>query len=184
MNTDSGTKRGDDLIVVGRLGAPYGVKGWSHLQSFTEPPGNLFDYAPWWWRASDRAAWQLTGDFEVRTHGDGYIVRFADSHDREQAVTRRNWYIGVAAEVLPQLEADEAYWHQLVGARVVDKAGVTLGTVVAMLETGAHDVLVVNTTEAGAAGKDRELLIPYTEPYLVTADVEQGRVIVDWDPAW
>ncbi len=35
---------GDELVVVGRLLAPYGLKGWMKVYSFTEPMENLLDY--------------------------------------------------------------------------------------------------------------------------------------------
>ena len=36
-----------DVVIVGRIGAAYGVRGWVHVSSFTEPPENLLSYSPW-----------------------------------------------------------------------------------------------------------------------------------------
>ena len=38
----------DDLLVMGRIAAPYGVKGWVHIAAFTEQPENLLNYLPWY----------------------------------------------------------------------------------------------------------------------------------------
>lgn len=41
------TKQTSDALVVGHIGAVYGVKGWLKIQSFTENPEDIFDYTPW-----------------------------------------------------------------------------------------------------------------------------------------
>jgi 16S rRNA processing protein RimM len=79
--------------------------------------------------------------------------------------------------------------------------GIELGKVVAMLETGANDVLVVRgiresiqleeVQESQAEGgsddvkhlKPIERLIPYVpDQYVVSIDLEQEVMVVDWDP--
>jgi 16S rRNA processing protein RimM len=58
---------------------------------------------------------------------------------------------------------------------VVTTQGVELGRIERLLETGANDVLVVRG--------DRERLIPYLQPEVVTSiDLEAGVLQVDWDP--
>ena len=36
-----------EWVELGRLGAPYGIKGWLHVESYTEPPEKLLDYPVW-----------------------------------------------------------------------------------------------------------------------------------------
>jgi 16S rRNA processing protein RimM len=75
---------------------------------------------------------------------------------------------------LPVAEEGEYYWVDLIGAEVVDAAGGPLGTVRALLETGANDVLVV-------AG-EQERLIPFALGSVVLeVDVPGRRVRVDWE---
>ena len=60
---------------MGRVGAPFGIKGWIKVQPYTESLDNLFDYDVW--QINQGAAWQ---DFEVEEaaiHGDGLIAKLA-----------------------------------------------------------------------------------------------------------
>jgi len=76
---------------------------------------------------------------------------------------------------LPDPGPDSFYWTDLEGLTVRTVAGVELGVVDHLLETGANDVLVLKG--------ERERLIPYVRGAVVTdVDLEQGVITVDWDP--
>ena len=172
------------IVVIARVGAPYGVKGWCHLQSFTAPPDNVLKYSGWHWRASEKATWTVAGQHRAARHSGGFIVQFDGVQDRDAAAALRGRWIGVAQDEIaqtagdsgPQEEAD-VFWFQLIGCEVVDRNRQPLGVIEQMLETGAHDVMVVS-------GSGKSLLIPYTEPYLLFVDLPTRRVEVDWDPDW
>lgn len=165
-----------DPLIVARVGAPWGVRGWVHIQSYTEPRANLASYKSWFTRLPN-AAWQPCDDFELRPHKDGFVCQFAGVSDRDQAATLRGQLIGVTADQFAALDAEDIYWHELVGAQV-DNADGKLGTVERLIETGAHDVLVV----AGADGTER--LIPFVDEYVKSIDKSAGRVLVDWQADW
>jgi 16S rRNA processing protein RimM len=77
------------------------------------------------------------------------------------------------------LPEGEFYWHQLIGLRVENTEGETLGSVARLVETGANDVLVV---EPGIGSvDDLERLIPYVEPeFIVTVDLAASSILVNW----
>jgi 16S rRNA processing protein RimM len=112
---------------------------------------------------------------EGQPHGRGYIGRFEGIEDRDAAAGLIGAEIAVPREQLPPAEAGEYYWVDLVGLEVVTSEGESLGHVDHLLETGAHDVLVV-------AG-ERERLIPYTPGvHVLEVDLDGGRIVVEWDP--
>lgn len=161
------------------VGAPFGVRGWVHVRSFTEPPRRLLGYAPW--RIAPADAWREVRA-TVRSHGRGLVARIDDAPDRDAAAALGGWRIGVAEDQLPPLAADEYYWRDLVGRRVVCTPAArrpeqSLGVVTGVFATGAHDVLVV-------ADGDRERLIPFVREIAVDVDERAARIAVDWDPAW
>lgn len=167
------------VVVVGTVGAPFGVRGWVHVRSFTDPPERLLRYAPWHVAATD--AWRQVRS-TVRAHGPGLVARFDESPDRDAARALRGWRIGIAAELLPPLATHEHYWRDLVGQRVAHRPSAggpeqCLGEVTRVFATGAHAVLVV-------AGADRERMIPFVRQIVVDVDERAGRIAVDWDPAW
>lgn len=163
-------------ITVGRIGAPYGVKGWSKVQSYTEVPSNILDYAPWFVRPAqdERAEWREAPLNGARVHGKGIVAQFSGSNDRDAAALLRGQEIAVRRDQLPAAADGEYYWFDLVGLRVETLAGVELGRVQEMMATGANDVMVVKG--------ERERLIPFvTGPIVTDVDLAAGVIRVDWE---
>lgn len=167
----------DDVVVVGRVGAPYGVQGWVHIHSYTSPAENIQDYRPWLLKAK-RGDWRAVPIAQCKRHKKGFIARIGDIADREAAAELTGHWVGVPAQALPAIaELDEYYWRDLQGCTVVDVDGVMLGKVDHLLETGANDVLVV-------AAKQDQILIPFVAQYVQAVDIEARTVVVNWDDQW
>lgn len=161
---------------MGRIVAPYGIKGWVRIQPFTQHTDGLLDYTTWL-LGRDDAAWQPRAVDDAKVHGAEVVARFAGVTDREQAAALRGLRVAVSRDEFPQPAAGEFYWSDLVGLAVVNTAGVALGQVTRVFETGANDVLVVADTGASA----RERLIPFIAPVVSQVDVAGGSLVVDWD---
>ncbi|MCY3622004.1 MAG: ribosome maturation factor RimM [Gammaproteobacteria bacterium] len=173
------TDEADGVVQVGVVGAPFGVNGWAHIRSYTDPPGNLLGYAPWQLRGetgTNDPGW-MPIDVEAQWHGGGLVARFAGVRNRDAAVELRGRDIGVSASVLPVPELGEYYWRDLIGTAVVNKAGVHLGEVQRLFATPAHDVLVV-VDDIG------ERLIPFVSEWVVAVSHGCQRIIVDWQAEW
>jgi 16S rRNA processing protein RimM len=167
------TESPDTLVTVGRISGVYGVKGWLRIYSHTEPRDNILSYNPWQLRLAD--GWRSVELLDGRAQGKGVIAHLAGCDDRDQAARWVDTEIAVRRSQLPATQAGEYYWRDLIGLRVVTLGGEELGTVDTLLETGAHDVLVVQG--------ERERLIPYVLGDVVSAvDLEAGELRVDWDP--
>ena len=74
----------DDVVVVGRVGSPYGVKGWVHLHSFTSPAENIIDYRPWLIKAKG-GQWRTLTEVVCQRHKQGFIAHIDHAADREAA---------------------------------------------------------------------------------------------------
>jgi 16S rRNA processing protein RimM len=163
----------DALLVMGRILAPYGVKGWVRVVTFTETPENLLAYSPWHLMLNGR--WQVAEVLDGREHGKGLVVHLAGCDDRDTAAGYSGTDIGVYRSQLPAPEADEYYWSDLVGLQVFTLQDTLLGVVDHLLETGANDVLVIRG--------EREHLVPFVrEQVIKSIDLETGVIRVDWDP--
>ena len=163
----------DDLLVMGRVTAPYGVKGWLRVHAYTEAPENLLDYTPWY--LATGSGWRETRPLEGRPHGKGLVVRLAGCADRDAAAAMAGTDIAVHRSQLPATAEDEYYWSDLIGLQVVTVNGTELGRVDHLLETGANDVLVVRN--------DRERLVPFVQGEVIrSVDLDAGVIRVDWDP--
>jgi 16S rRNA processing protein RimM len=163
----------DAPLVMGRIAAPYGVKGWVKVTTFTAAPENLLAYAPWHLKLKGR--WQAVELLGGREHGKGLVVQLAGCEDRDAAAALSGTDIGVFRSQLPAPEPDEYYWSDLVGLQVVTTADKLLGVVDHLIETGANDVLVIRG--------ERECLVPFIrEQVIKSIDLQAGVIRVDWDP--
>ncbi len=171
MNAD------DTKLVVGRLGGAYGVKGWLHLQSFTDPPDNLLAYQPWQVELKN-GAWKDLAVLAHRKHKKAYIVQLEGIISPEQAREYTGCSVGVHPDALPDLDDDEFYWRDLIGCEVDGYSGDSFGTVASVLETGAHDVLVVRTQDG------EEVLIPFVDEFVPEIDLTHRRIRTNWQVDW
>ncbi len=164
----------DDVVVMGRIAAPYGVKGWLKVLPATEEHEALLDYPEWWLRKrGDRSAWERGELVEGRTHANALIVSIAGIGDREAAAAFSGGQVGVPRAALPVAKGDEIYVADLVGLAVFNRQGESLGRVVEVQEFGAHPVLRI-------VGEDEAHLVPFVPAYVDAVDVEGGRIEVDW----
>lgn len=155
---------------MGRVAAPYAVRGWIKVQTFTEYLDSLLDFSVWWLGKAGK--WQAFNVLEAKVHSQFLVAQLEGVNDRNQSESMVGMEIAVPRAELPEAEEGEYYWDDLIGLTVVNLLGETLGKVEGILETGAHDVLKV-------AG-DRQHLIPFTDPILREVDLKAGRIVVDW----
>ncbi len=173
---------GKDLVVLGKLGAVYGINGWLKVNSYTENPEGIFSYKPW--QIQSQGQWRQVKIASWKRHSNGLIVKLEDVNDRDQAQLLVNAEIAVSQSLLPQLDDGEFYWKDLLGMTVVNEAGYDFGVVDDLMETGSNDVLVVKANKTDAFGQ-KERLIPFlTDSVVKNVDHTQRRIIVDWDPAF
>jgi 16S rRNA processing protein RimM len=158
------------MVVMGRVIAPHGVRGWVRVRPFTETAGSLANY-PCWWLGGD-ATWVPWTVESVEAHPQGLAAKLQGCDDRDAAAALARVHVAVPRAALPEAGANEYYWSDLIGLAVLNDEGESLGTVTALIETGANDVLVV-------AG-DRERLIPFIAPVIREVDLDGGRLKVDW----
>lgn len=169
-----------DHVVVGKLGAAYGIRGWLKINSFTEDPEQVFTYQPW--SIGQGGKWRDAVVAQWRRHNDGLIVRLDGVEDRTGAEALIGLDVAVAAEKLPVLPEGEYYWRDLIGMTVVTASGVNLGVVNGLMETGSNDVLAVTAPSDDAFGK-RERLIPFlVDQVIKQVDLSHKTLVVDWDP--
>lgn len=167
-----------DYILIARIGAAYGIKGWVKLNSFANPRENILDYRLFMTPQGDSLQ-ELELD-QSKTQGKGFVAHIKGCDDREgaQEITGKDLYI--RKDVLPKLDADEYYWHQLQGMRVRTLNGDDLGIVDHLLETGANDVLVIRGDESSVDKEER--LIPYLPGQVINKiDINSQLITVDWE---
>lgn len=160
-------------VILGKVAGVFGVKGWIKVRSDTEPLTNILNYSPWYLKKDEQ--WLRYGLEQGQRHGKGLIAHLDGCDDRDLAASLVGYPIAVERAQLPKTEAGEYYWSDLIGLRVENIQGRELGKIKELMATGANDVLVIQKDE-------NELLIPYVvDHYIVKVDLEQGKMIVDWE---
>ena len=167
------------MVVLGRLTAPYGVKGWLRLHPFGDDPASWKRMPQWWLAREDgpQAQWIAHEVGGLRQHGGGWVVKLNDVDTRDAAEALIGWFFGAPREALPATKQGEYYWADLIGLRVVNAQGVDLGVIESLIATGAHEVLKVRDEE-------QEYLLPFIEQVVKEVDVAAGRMMVDWQADW
>ena len=171
MNKDAEQTADRSVILLGHVSGVHGVKGWVKIHSLTEPREAIFDYQPWLMGDALETVFIKQG----KRHGKRLIALLKNAETREQAEDLVNTSISVRRGQFPEPASGEYYWTDLIGLTVRTTEGAGLGKIENLLATGANDVLVVRG--------ERERLIPFVlEKYVRQVDLENGEVIVDWDP--
>ena len=162
------------MVVMGRVTAPFGVKGWCKVYTLTAQPGNLCSYPVWWLRRD--GDWREVKVIAAKVQGNTLVAQLAGIETREAAAALRGSEIGVPREQLPDAARDEFYWADLIGLKVVNAEQHEFGRVIRIVQTGANDVLVVADGNEGA----REMLIPFIADAIKEVNVAAGLITVDW----
>jgi 16S rRNA processing protein RimM len=157
-------------VCLGQIGAAHGVRGEVRLRSFTADPGAIANYGPL--EAEDGRIFEIES---MRPAKDHFVARFSGVADRDAAEQLANIKLYVPRERLPPpAEPDEFYHADLVGLTVVDRAGHRLGTVVAVHNFGAGELIELRPDTS-----DKTEFVPFDEATVPEVDIAAGRLVVD-----
>lgn len=159
-----------DRVCVGAIAGAFGVQGEVRLKSFTTAPNDIAAYGP---LLSEDGARSFTVRLNKPIAG-GIAARLSGVVTREDAEALRGVTLWADRAKLPSLPDDEFYHADLIGLSVYDAGGVQIGTVRAIHDHGAGDIL-----EIFGAGRRQTLLLPFTRAFVPTVDVAAGRIIAD-----
>ena len=160
------------MVIMGRIAAAHGICGWVKIQPFTEHLDSLLDYRTWW-IGQEQGPWREVEVKQCEAHNKTLAAQLPDCTDRTAAEKLKGLLIAVPRSSLPKQGEGEYYWSDLIGLAVVNEAGVLLGTVANLLETGANEVLSVQ-------GDGGEILIPFVASAIKRVDLKSKTIHVDW----
>jgi len=157
-------------ICLGQIGAPHGVRGEVRLHSFTAKPGAIATYGPL--ETEDGRVFNIES---LRPARHAFVARLSGVADRDSAERLANTKLYVPRERLPQpAQPDEFYHADLIGLRAVDCAGRECGTVVAVHNFGAGDLIELRLPD----GAQTELL-PFDAATVPEVNIARGYLIVE-----
>lgn len=160
-----------DRVCVAQIGAPHGIHGEVRLWAFTEDPMAVTRYGPL--ETEDRS---VTLEIAAVRPAKGHLVaRLRGVGDRNAAERLTNLKLFVPRERLPAPEDDETFYHaDLIGLAAIGADGTEFGTIVAVHDFGAGDLIEVQPAGGGAA-----MMLPFTKAAVPTVDIASGRVVIE-----
>ncbi|MEI6738551.1 MAG: ribosome maturation factor RimM [Pseudomonadota bacterium] len=173
--TKNPTTLTDDMVVMARIGAPFGIKGWLKLQTFTEYADSLDEFDHWF--ISSPKGWEEVAVEDYAVNVKAVVAKLQGCNDRSAAERMQKREIAIPRDWLEVAEEGAYYWIDLIGATVVNEVGERLGKIETLMETGANDVLVVKSGST-------EILIPFVDAYLLNVDRDKKIVTVRWEKSW
>jgi 16S rRNA processing protein RimM len=155
-----------DRVLLGEIGAAQGLKGEVRLRSYTAEPAAIARYG-----ALQDDAGRAIEIESLRVTPKALVARIKGVTTREGAEALNHTKLYIPRTLLPERETDEWYHSDLIGLAAVDAAGETIGSVVAVQNFGAGDLIEVKPEDGGAT-----VLVPFTRATVPEVDVEGGRL--------
>ena len=159
-----------DRICVGAISGAFGVRGEVRVKSFCAEPEAVASYGPLW---SEDGARSFTIKITRGVPG-GLAARLSGVSTKEEADALRGVALYADRSRLPHLPDDEFYHADLIGLVVTDTGGARLGTVRAVHNHGAGDILEIHEP-----GRKAVMLLPFTKAIVPTVDLAASRIVAD-----
>ena len=168
----AGTAAGE-FVLLGRITKPHGIRGEVKVYLFSSQPENFLNYQDILLGTEDNEDRIPYKVIKARVQGKQVLVQLESCTTRTEAESLVGWQVWVHYNDLPELDSDEFYLLELEGKKVVTTDGLELGMVTGVLDTAAHDILVIT-------GIDHEYLIPVQKEFFVQIGDEE--VLIDVPP--
>jgi len=157
-----------ERLCIGVVVGAHGVRGAVRIKPFTEDPADLTAYGPLTTETGQK--WRLSG---ASVDGKGVVTAKIDGvEDRTQAEALKGAKLYIERGALPEADEDEFYIADLVGLPAESPTGEPLGTIKAVFNFGAGDVVEVS-------GEKGDILVPFTLKAVPVVDVKARRVVID-----
>lgn len=156
-------------VCLGVIVAPHGVRGAVKIKTFTERPENIAAYGP---LTDEKGRRQFTLR-HFRVQGEVIVAHLEGIADRDAAEGLKGLRLHVPRAALPAPEEDEFYLADLVGLPAETAGGQRVGTVLAVHDFGAGDVLELRQPIGGT------IFLPFTREVVPVVDLKGGRLVVD-----
>jgi len=158
-------------VIIAKIGAPFGVKGALKIYSYTDHPENLFNYNPIYILKDDTYI-EIPKILHKEIHSKHTIITLLGCDNRDKAKEYTNQCLYVDRSQFPEIGPNDMYRSDLIGLEVIDENNKILGKVSWIMETGANDVLVIESKP--------NILIPLLlEQSITKIDTKSGKIYVN-----
>ncbi|WP_436412092.1 ribosome maturation factor RimM [Petrimonas sp.] len=162
----------EDLVAIGKIVAPHGVRGDVRIIPLTDFPERFQQLKTAYFDDGTRLSVE-----SARQHKQFILLKFKGLQDRNAVENLRGKLVKVPRKDLVPLPEGHYYIFEIIGLKVYDIDGAYLGKVTDVMQTGSNDVYVVEDC-------DRPLLIPAIKEVVKEIDLAQGRMVIKPQEEW
>ena len=156
-----------DVLLAVVIGAQ-GLRGDVRVKAFTQPPDAIARYR----NLHDRQGRHFTVTGARATKAGEAVLSIAELTDRGTAESLQGVELFVSRTALPATAKDEYYHADLIGLRAEDSEGRGLGTVQAIHNYGAGDVIEIARADGDS------VLLPFTRETVPVVEIDKSRIVV------
>lgn len=164
------TPSADELLLIGEIVAPFGLRGQVKLRCVTDRPDHIERRVRTIYVGAAHIPYTIRNVFEHKPRL--LILTLKDVTTREAAEDLRGAEVAIVETDAAPLAEDEYFLHQLYNLRVETVEGLEIGHVHEVLETGSNEVLVVTRPD------ENDVLIPMIRDVVAELNLAEGRVII------
>lgn len=161
----------DPFIAIGKIGAPWGLKGAFKVHLYNPDSQILFELEKVW--VDSGKAPSALGILAARVQGKSIILHLEGVSSPEKALLWRGEEIFIPSKALAPPEQGEFYHFQLIGLDVFATSGEKIGILKQIANYGASDVF-----EIEQEGTKEALLVPYTRDFVKEVSLSKKQIII------
>ncbi len=166
------TERFEEMVGIGRVVKPQGRKGEVLVAPLSDKPDRFTHLRRAYHAAPGGAAREIRVTF-CWPHKGRFVLKLDGVDSINDAERYRGLELRIPESDLPALPEGSYYHYQLVGLRVQDEGGCSIGVVHGLLETGGGTPVLIVRGDAG------EVLIPLAEPFVKRVDLAGGVMVAE-----
>tara|TARA_B100000035_G_C20759300_1_gene447603 strand:- start:107 stop:616 length:510 start_codon:yes stop_codon:yes gene_type:complete len=160
-------------VVLGRITAVHGIKGWVIIRSFTTHPTDIFTY-DLFIKNNKKNIDIIIEEFKVLTKK--IIAKIQSVNHIEQAIPFVGKDLLTYKQNLFKESDSEYFWYELVSCDVYNKENKKLGVVKFLERIGDNDVMIISSDN-----QKQDILIPFMKAYILDVNLNDKLIKVDWD---
>ncbi|HEV7572530.1 MAG TPA: ribosome maturation factor RimM [Thermoanaerobaculia bacterium] len=161
-----------DRIALGIIRKAHGVRGEASVEAWSDSPERFTKVSSVTLGSPDESSTRDATIESVRIHAGRALVKFSGIESPEEVQLLQNWTVEVPSSEARKLDDDEYFLHDLVGLTLIDADGAPRGKVIAIEETGAGVLLVVE-------GPRRRFDVPFAADICTKVDLEAKTIVVN-----
>jgi 16S rRNA processing protein RimM len=156
-------------ICVGVVVGSHGLKGYVKIKSFMVFPKDIAAYG----LLTDKNGKRSFNLDLISNNKKGLVAKLSGVTDRNASEAMRGVELYLSRDLLPKLEDDEFYYTDLVGLKVENTNGETIGIVSMVDNYGAGEIIEVDLQDGGTE------MYKISQEVVPEIDMENGRIVVD-----